>query len=176
MAAAPSRVHQSYDLDCEDAINTHIQLEMYASYVYLSMAFHFDRDDMAQGNLKRFSLSKSHHHQACAEMFMALQNKCGGRIVLHNIARPDRDSWQGGIQAMECAFHMEMTTNQSLLNLHALAKGKGNAYLCDFLKQHCLDQQVQVLKEVSLYLTNLRQMGAPENRLAEYLFNKLSLS
>jgi ferritin len=77
---------------------------------------------------------------------------------------------------MECAFHMEMTINQSLLNLHELAKGKGDAHLCNFLEQHCLGEQANVLKKMGGYLTNLRQMGAPEYGLAEYLFDKLSLS
>ncbi|CAO2624281.1 Ferritin heavy polypeptide-like 17 [Lemmus lemmus] len=71
---------------------------------------------------------------------------------------------------------MEKTINHCLLNLHALAKGKGNAYLCNFLEQSCLNQQVQVLKEVSSSLSNLCQMGAAENPLAEELFEKLSLS
>ncbi|KAL1765150.1 ferritin heavy polypeptide-like 17 [Sigmodon hispidus] len=177
MAEASSQVRQNYDCDCEAAVNTHIQLKLYASYVYLSMAFYFDRDDVAKKNFKQFFLSKSHNHKANAEMFMFLQNKCGGCIVLGDIARPDRNNWQGGIQAMECAYHLEMTINQSLLNLRELAKGKGTIYLCSFLEQHCLDEQAQILKEVSGYLANLRQMEeAEENCLAEYLFDKLSLS
>ena len=77
---------------------------------------------------------------------------------------------------MECAFHMEMLINQSLLNMHEVAKEKGDPHLCHFLEQNCLDQQVDILKEMSGYLTNLRQMGAVEHNLAEYLFDKLSLS
>nr|XP_048317568.1 ferritin heavy polypeptide-like 17 [Myodes glareolus] len=144
MAEASSQVGQKYDCDCEDAVNTYIQLQLSASSVYLYMAFYFDRDDVGQENLKRFFLSKSHDHKASAEMFMILQNQCGGCIDLRRycISGPDRDSWHGGIQAMEYVFHMEMTINQSLLNLHALAKGKGNAYLCNFLEQSCLNQQV----------------------------------
>jgi hypothetical protein len=62
------------------------------------------------------------------------------------------------------------------VNLHELAKGKGDAHLCNFLEQHCLGKQANVLKKMGGYLTNLRQMGAPEYGLAEYLFDKLSLS
>ncbi|XP_036029817.1 ferritin heavy polypeptide-like 17 [Onychomys torridus] len=176
MAEASSKVQQNYDHDCEDAVNTHIQQQLYASFVYLSMASCFDRDDVALENLKCFFLSKSQKCKASAEMFMFLQNKCGGSIVLHNIPRPDRNSWHGGIHAMECALHMEMTTNQSLLNLHELAKGKGSTFLCDFLENHCLDEQVQVLKELSSNLSSLRQMEDPDNGLAEHLLDKLSLS
>lgn len=176
MAEISSQVRQNYDRECEEAVNKFIQLQLYSSYAYTSMAFYFDRDDVALGNFKRYFLSKSYNCKANAEMFMFLQNKRGGNLIFHDIARPDRDNWEGGVQAMECALHLEMTINQSLLNLHELAKTKRDAHLCDFLEQHCLDNQVLVLKEVSGYLTNLRQMGAPELGLAEYLFDKLTLS
>ncbi|CAO2624271.1 Ferritin heavy polypeptide-like 17 [Lemmus lemmus] len=176
MAEASSLMRQNYDRDCEDAVNTYIQLQLSASSVYLSMAFYFDRDDVGQENFKHFFLSKSQGCMASANMFMSLQKECGGCVVLRDIQGPDSNSWHGGIQAMEYALYMEKTINQSLLNLHALAKGKGNSYLCNFLEQSCLNQQVQVLEEVSSSLINLRQMGAAENRLAEELFEKLRLS
>ncbi|CAO2624264.1 Ferritin heavy polypeptide-like 17 [Lemmus lemmus] len=140
------------------------------------MAFYFNRDDIGQENFKYFFLSKSQGCMASAKMFISLQKQCGGCLVLRDIQGPDSDSWHGGIQALEYALHMEKTINHCLLNLHALAKGKGNAYLCNFLEQSCLNQQVQVLKEVSGYLSNLHQMGAPENLMAEELFEKLRLS
>lgn len=176
MAEAPSQVRQNYDRCCEEAVNTHILLLLHASYVYLSMAFYFDRDDVALGNFKRFFLSKSHDCKASVEMFVFLQNKRGGHACLPSISKPDRSNWQGGLRAMECSFCMEMTINQSLLNLHELAKGKGDAHLCCFLEQNFLDEQVRVLKKMGGYLTNLHQMGALEHSLAEYLFDKLSLS
>lgn len=176
MAEEPSQVPQNVDRACEDAVNSHIRLLLYASYVYLSMAFYFDRDDVALENFKRFFLSKSHNCKAAVEMFVFLQNKRGGHACLPSIAKPDRSSWQGALQAMECSFCMEMTINQSLLDLYELAKAKGDAHLCGFLEQHCLGEQVHVLKKMGGYLTNLRQMGAPENGMADYLFDKLSLS
>ncbi|OBS75182.1 hypothetical protein A6R68_14280, partial [Neotoma lepida] len=75
MAEVSSQVQQNYDHDCENAVTTHIQLQLQASYVYLSMAFCFDRDDVALGIFKDFFLSKSHNCKASAEMFMHLQNK-----------------------------------------------------------------------------------------------------
>ncbi|CAO2623979.1 Ferritin heavy polypeptide-like 17 [Lemmus lemmus] len=64
---------------------------------------------------------------------------------------------------MEFAFHMEMNINQSLLNLHKLAKEKGAAGLCYFLEHHCKNEQAHVLHKMSGYLANLCQMGVPEN-------------
>lgn len=176
MAEGAWHVRQNSDGNCEDAVNNHVQLQLHASYVYLSMALFFDRDDVALGNFKRFFLNKSHSCKASAQMFMFLQNKRGGLVFFPSISTPERDSWQGGLHAMEFAFHMEMTINQSLLNLHKLAKEKRVADLCYFLEHHCLDEQAHVLHKMSGYLANLRQMATPENRFADYPFDELSLS
>lgn len=42
-----SRVRQNYHAESEAGVNKQINLELTASYVYLSMAFYFDRDDVA---------------------------------------------------------------------------------------------------------------------------------
>ncbi|XP_021486042.1 ferritin heavy polypeptide-like 17E [Meriones unguiculatus] len=176
MAEASSQVQQNSDLDCEDAVNAHIQLQLYASNVYKSMAFYFDHNDVALGNLKHFFLSKSHNCKAGAEMFVYLQKERGGRVVSHDIGRPEGESWHGALQALECVLRLEKIIHKSLLNLHELAKAENDAQLCHFLEQHCLDAQVQVLKELCDYSANLHQMGALEQNLAENFFGKLSLS
>uniref|UniRef100_A0A8D0PKX5 Ferritin n=1 Tax=Sus scrofa TaxID=9823 RepID=A0A8D0PKX5_PIG len=40
-----SQVYQNYCKDVEVAINHQINLELYASYIYLSMSYDFDCDD-----------------------------------------------------------------------------------------------------------------------------------
>jgi len=49
-----SQVRQNYHAECEAGINKQINLELYASYVYQSMAWHFDRDDVAFPGLHKF--------------------------------------------------------------------------------------------------------------------------
>ncbi|KAL2768866.1 ferritin heavy polypeptide-like 17 [Daubentonia madagascariensis] len=175
MATALSQVRHNYHPDCEAAINSQINLELYAAYVYLSMAFYFDRDDVALRHFARYFLRHSHEERGHAEKLMGLQNQRGGRICLRDIRKPDRQNWEGGLQAMECAFHLEKSVNQSLLELHQLATDKGDAQLCDFLESHYLHEQVKTIKELGDHLTNLRKMGAPDTGLAEYLFDKLTL-
>nr|XP_044996791.1 ferritin heavy chain-like [Jaculus jaculus]XP_044996792.1 ferritin heavy chain-like [Jaculus jaculus] len=175
LAPLPSQVRHNYHPECETAINSHIKLQLYSSYVYLSMAFYCDRDDVALGNFTSFFLSKSQECTVHSEMFLSLQNQRGGRISLDNINKPDRSDWLGGLSVMEDALQLELTLNQSLLDLHQLAIEKGDTHLCNFLQHHCLQQQANVLKEIGGYLTNLRQMRFPENGMAEYLFGRLSL-
>merc|ERR1712108_96157 len=42
-----AKIRQNYHEDCEALINKQINMEFYASYVYLSMSSYFNRDDQA---------------------------------------------------------------------------------------------------------------------------------
>ncbi|XP_059253509.1 ferritin heavy chain-like [Mustela nigripes] len=173
--ASPSQVRQNYHQDPEAAINRQINLELYASYVYLSMSYYFDRDDVALKNFAKYFLHQSHEEREHAEKLVKLQNQRGGRIFLQDIKKPDRDDWENGLNAIECALHLEKSVNQSLLELHKLATDKNDPHLCDFIETHYLNEQVKSIKELGDHITNLRKMGAPESGMAEYLFDKHTL-
>nr|XP_035121227.1 ferritin heavy chain-like isoform X2 [Callithrix jacchus] len=173
--ASPSQVRQNYHQDSEAAINHQINLELYASYVYLSMSYYFDRDDVALKNFAKYFLHQSHEEREHAEKLMKLQNQRGGRIFLQDIKKPDHDDWESGLNAMECALHLEKNVNQSLLELHKLATDKNDPHLCDFIEMHYLNEQVKSIKELGDHVTNLHKMGAPQSGLAEYLFDKHTL-
>ncbi|XP_043939313.1 ferritin heavy chain B-like [Protopterus annectens] len=170
-----SQVRQNYHRDCEAAINRMINMELYASYVYLSMHHYFDRDDVALQNFAKFFKKQSQEEREHAEGFMKLQNKRGGRIFLQDIKRPERDEWSNGLEALTCALELEKTVNQALLDLHNLASEKGDPHLCDFLESHYLDEQVEAIKTLGDYITNLKRVGCPSNGLGEYLFDKHTL-
>ncbi|XP_032141724.1 ferritin heavy polypeptide-like 17 [Sapajus apella] len=174
--APPLQVLQNYDNNCKDAVNSHIKLEFYASYVYLSMAFYFNQDDVALKNFYHYFLCLSDDKMERAQKLMRLQNQRGGFICLHDIRKPERQGWESGLKAMECAFNLEKTINQSLLELYQLATEKGDPHLCDFLESHYLHEQVKAIKELGDYVSNLRKICSPEAGLAEYLFDKLTLS
>ncbi|XP_053436815.1 ferritin heavy chain-like [Nycticebus coucang] len=175
MATVPSQVRINYHTNCEVGVNRQINLELYAYYVYLSMAIYFDRDDVALKNFARYFQRQSHRYWELAKMLMELQNQRGGRVHLQDIKNPGGDDWEDGLQAMECALHLEKNVNQSLLNLYHLARNKGDVQLCDFLEKHFLRQQVKTIKELGGYLTNLHRLGALNSKLAEYVFDKLTL-
>ncbi|KAL1766443.1 ferritin heavy chain [Sigmodon hispidus] len=176
MAAPLSQIEQIYLNECNVALNSQIQLQLYATYVYLSMAYFCNKDEVALGFFALFFLRQSQKWMERTEMlFLLLTERCGF-LTLGRIADQDRHDWLDGLMAMECAFHLEKTLNQSLLQLYQVAESRGDTYLCNLLKRHFLQQQVEILKEMGGYLTNLRKMGAPENRLAEYIFDKLTLA
>uniref|UniRef100_A0A9L0RFX1 Ferritin n=1 Tax=Equus caballus TaxID=9796 RepID=A0A9L0RFX1_HORSE len=177
MTTQLSQVHQHYHLDCEAAVSIQMNLELYASYVYLSVGYYFDGDDVALKPFCHFFLQLSCEEREHAHRLTQLQNLHGGRLCLrlHNIGNPDQDDWESGLEVMKCTLHLEKCISQSLLDLYQLATDKNDAHLCDFLANHHLKEQVKSMKELGGHITNPHKMGAPEDGMAEYLFDKLTL-
>uniref|UniRef100_UPI00398E5D91 ferritin heavy chain, oocyte isoform-like n=1 Tax=Pristiophorus japonicus TaxID=55135 RepID=UPI00398E5D91 len=163
---------QRYHKDCEAAVNKQINMELFSSYVYLSMSFYFDRDDVALCHFAVFFKEHSHEEREHAEKLMEFQNCRGGRIILSDIKKPEQDEWSNGLDALQRALQMEKNVNQSLLHLHKTSTGSTDPHLCDFLETHYLDEQVKMIKKLGDHITNLKRLGAPENGLGEYLFDK----
>uniref|UniRef100_A0A8C9P1S8 Ferritin n=1 Tax=Spermophilus dauricus TaxID=99837 RepID=A0A8C9P1S8_SPEDA len=167
----PSQALLNYHPDFDANVNSQIQLQLYTSYVYLSVAF-CDRHDVALQHFASFFLSRSQEWKVCAKKLLELQQL---RVRLHETTKPGHDDWHSGLQAMECAFHLEKDVNQGLLELHGLATERSNPHLCQFLQRHYLHQQVLIIRELAGYLTNLRRIQALEDPMAEILFDRLTL-
>ncbi|XP_072444278.1 ferritin, middle subunit-like [Chiloscyllium punctatum] len=170
-----SQICQNYHPDCEAAVNKQINLELTASYLYQSLMSYFDRDDVALHHFSQFFKAQSQEKQEHAEKLLKFQNQRGGRVLLQDVKKPERDEWGNGLQAMQVALDLEKNVNQSLLDLHQLSTAQTDPHLCDFLETHYLDEEVEIIKRLGDYITNLKRLGAPENGLGEYLFDRLSL-
>ncbi|XP_034045819.1 ferritin, middle subunit-like [Thalassophryne amazonica] len=170
-----SQVRQNYHRECEAAVNKMVNLELFASYTYTSMAFYFNRDDVALPGFYKFFKENSEEEREHAEKFLSFQNKRGGRIFLQDVKKPERDEWGSGLEAMQCALQLEKNVSEALLNLHKLASEHADPHLCDFLETHYLNEQVETIKKLGDYITNLTRMDAKNNKMAEYLFDKHTL-
>ena len=81
-------VRHNFHADCERAINQQINNELASSYFYLSLAYHFDRDDVALKNFHQYSCKLSAAKKANAERLMKLMNERGGRVRLVDVPTP----------------------------------------------------------------------------------------
>jgi ferritin heavy chain len=171
-----SRIRQNFSAACEDGINKQINLELYASYVYMSMAFYFDRDDVALPGFHKFFKKMSDEEREHAEKLMKYQNSRGGRIILRDVTvssiKPAMDEWGSGLNAIESALQLEKTVNQSLLDLHKVAGEQNDVNFSDFLESHYLQEQIDSIKELSGFATNLKRVGPG---LGEFMFDKETL-
>lgn len=167
-----SLVRQNFHENCEDYINKQINMELHASYVYLALAYQFDRHDIALKGFHKFFKDNSDEEREHAQKLMKYLNDRGGRIKLSPIEPPSKFEFTTGIEAMEVALQLERDVNESLLKLHALASEKSDPHLTDFIEEQFLDEQVQAIKKLGEFITNLKRCGPG---LGEFQFDKLTL-
>jgi len=160
---------QNFHFECEAVINKQINLEFYASYVYMSMSHYFGRDDVAFKGMSKFFKKQSDDEREHAEKFMKYQNSRGGRIILQPIAKPTKDEWGSPLQAILDALDLEKTVNKTLLDLHDISGKHNDAQLCDFVESEFLEEQVKSIKELSDFATQLKRVGTG---LGEEVFDK----
>eukprot|EP00092_Neocalanus_flemingeri_P033097 GFUD01035992.1.p1 GENE.GFUD01035992.1~~GFUD01035992.1.p1 ORF type:complete len:171 (+),score=57.16 GFUD01035992.1:45-557(+) len=154
-----SKIRQNYHEECEALVNKQINMEFYASYVYLSMASYFNRDDQALHGFASFFQKNSNEEREHGMKLMKYQAKRGGRVVFQDIAKPSSMEWGTPLDAMEAALELEKTVNQSLLDLHKVSDSKGDAQFCDFLEAEYLAEQVDGIKEIGDMITKIKRAG-----------------
>jgi len=159
----------NFNEESEALINKQINMEFYASYVYLSMASFFKRDDQALLGFAKYFRENSEEERGHGMKLMDYQAERGGRVVFQDIAKPVSMEWGSPLEAMEATLQLEKTVNQSLLDLHKVAGEKGDAHLCDYLESEFLNEQVESIKKVSDMMTKLKRAGPG---LGEVLIDK----
>jgi len=159
----------NYHEDNEGLVNRQINLELYASYVYMALAHHFDRSDVALKGHHKFFKKMADEENEHAQKFMAYQNKRGGTIVLLDVQKPAQQSWGSALEAHEAALQLEKDIYNALLELHAYASKHNDPHLTNYLEEEFLDEQVKSIKEYGEHITNLKRVGPG---LGEYIFDK----
>merc|ERR1712200_386495 len=154
-----SKIRQNFHEDSEALINKQINMEFYASYVYLSMSSWFNRDDQALHGFASFFRKASDEERDHGMKLMEYQTSRGGRCKFQDIAKPTTMEWGTPLQAMEAALELEKTVNQSLLDLYSKAGDEGDAHLCDFLEGNYLNEQVDGIKEIGDMITKIKRAG-----------------
>merc|ERR1712080_143274 len=150
-----THVRQNYHQDSEALIN----MELYASYVCLSMSAYFARDDLAlHGFAKRFRAASAKEKEH-AEKLIDYQNMRGGRVIFRESAKPSTDDWGTALEAVLPSLELEKTVNESLLAMHKVADDHNGAQMTDFLEGNYLEEQVEAIKEISDLVTKMKRAG-----------------
>merc|ERR1711892_309097 len=156
---AMSKVKQNFHSDSEAMINKQIDMELYASYVYLSLSAYFARDDIAlMGFSKRFKDASAEERDHAMKP-IDYQTMRGGRVVSREIAKPTLDEWGTALEAIEATLELEKTVNESLLTMHKVAGDHNDAQMTDFLEGTYLEEQVEAIKEIADLITKMKRAG-----------------
>lgn len=164
-----SLVRQKFHEECEDALNLQINLELYASYVYLSMAYYFDRSDVALPGHHKYFIKASDEERVHAMKFLTYLNKRGGSVTLRGIDCPEKDDWISAKDAMMEALNLEKKINAHLHVVHEIATTHNDVNFMDFLETEFMQEQVDSIKEIADHVTNLDRVG---KGLGVYIFDK----
>jgi len=154
-----SKIRQNFPEESEAMINKQINMEFYASYVYLSMASYFARDDVALNGFASHFRTESDEERNHGIKLMEYQSKRGGKVVFQDISKPSCMEWGSPLEAMEAALELEKTVNQSLLDIHKISDEKGDAHFCDFLEAEYLGEQVEGIKSIGDWITKIKRAG-----------------
>jgi len=156
---AVSKIRTNFHANTEALINKQINMELHASYVYMSMAAYFDRDDVAlAGFAKRFR-ENSEEERGHALKLIEYQNMRGGRVVFQDVAKAKTDDWTSALNAVEASLELEKKVHEALLELHKEGDSHGDAQLTDFIEGEFLKEQVQAQKEIGTLITQMRNAG-----------------
>jgi len=164
-----SQIRQNYHQDTENAVNQQISLALHASYTYLGMAFHFDRDDVALPHLHKFFAKRSEDKQDMAEKLMKYQNMRGGRVLMQPVQKPTQDVWGSATDALQSALDLEEMLNQAFQGLHDVADQHNDPTTSDFIEEHLLESQVDHIKKIGDHLANAKRTGP---NLGEYMVER----
>lgn len=167
--SSTSRCRQNFSESCESAINSQINMEFAASYVYQAMAAHFAHDSIALPGLAAHFRKEAEEERSHALKFVDYLTKRGGLVKFSDISAPS-GSWKSAREALEAALNLEKAVNASLLKLHSLADEQNDPHLADFIEEEFLDDQVETLKELADLITQLDRCG--NEGLGLYLFDQ----
>jgi len=159
-----SLARQKFSNACEGALNEQINVEYNVSYIYHALFSYFDRDNVGLPGFAKYFKDASDEERDHAEIFMKYQNIRGGKVKLQSILMPavmEFDNAENGeaLYAMELTLSWEKLTNQKLLNLHTVAQEANDGQMTDFIEGNFLTPQVEAIKKVSEYVSQLRRIG-----------------
>merc|ERR1719375_1270725 len=142
------------DPKCEDVLNTQANIEMTVSMVYLALHHHFAADAVSLPGLAAHFLKESEEERAHSMKFMEYQTLRGGSVQLQSIMMPKiefPDSPHGdALYAMELSLALE-----KLNEVHAAGEVAGDSQLMDFVESEFLEDQLNSIKEISDWVTQL---------------------
>ena len=154
---------KNWNKKCEDIVNKQIQIEYWASYQYHLMWSHFDKSDVALKNIADFFKKSSEEEREHAHKLMEYQNLRGGKVVLTGVPGVNldflNDSSNQILSSFEEALRMEQKVYQSLLEVHKTAEESKDPQFTDFIESEYLQEQIEALNQVSLYVTQLEYIG-----------------
>ena len=140
----------------QDAINEQINKEMYSAYLYLSMAVHFETQNL--GGFAHWMRLQSNEELSHAMKFFEYVHERGGRVELKAIAQP-RSEWKSSLALFEQVLEHEQFVTASIYKLYEVSL-KESDYPTQGMLQWFIKEQVEEEKNASEIVEKLKLIDA----------------
>jgi len=144
-----------------DEMNVQINKELFFGYLYLSMAAHFEGENLS-GFAHWMTLQAGEELEHAMKFFEFL-NEVGEKVVLDTIEKPE-SKFESPQKVIEQVLEHEQFVTSRIHLLYKLAV-ETNEYPTQMFLQWFVNEQVEEEKNVTDILENLKLAGASGNAL-----------
>ncbi|KAB7503685.1 Ferritin heavy chain A [Armadillidium nasatum] len=109
------------------------------------MSSYFAQDDVSLPGLAAYYKVASDEEREHAIKFINYQIKRGGKVQIECIRAPPTNNWENALKSLEVSL--------------ALEKRKSDSHLTKYLEDEFLEEQVQAIKELGDYVTQIKRAG-----------------
>lgn len=149
----------------QEALNQHINAELFSSYLYLSMSAYFESQSLpGMANWMRVQAQEELMH---AMKFYAYVNERDGRVTLTAVDGP-RTEWSSPLEVFEEAFRHELKISGLINRLVKLSNDESDFATHSFL-QWFVNEQVEEEAAAKLIIDRLRLVG--DNGVAMFMLD-----
>ena len=147
----------------QDAINTQIKNELYSSYLYLSMAAHYEAANLP--GFASWMRVQSQEEVTHAMKFYDYVNDRGGRVTLYAIDQPPSE-WKSSLEIFQQVLEHEQKVTGMINQLYELALAEKD-FPTQVMLQWFITEQVEEEKNASFVVAELKMI---EERGTSILF------
>jgi ferritin len=141
-----------------EALNEHLNAELYSAYLYLSMAAYFESEDL-EGFAQWMKVQAREEMDHVVRMYGYI-NERDARVLLRSVAAPPND-WQSPLVAFEETLRHEREISERIHKLVELSQRENDHATNSFL-QWFVSEQVEEEASVKKALQSVRLVeGAP---------------
>ena len=137
------------------ALNDQVKHEYYSSYLYLSMAAHFEAANL--GGFAHWMKVQAREEMGHAMKFYEYIYDQGGRVTLQAIEQPPAD-FGSAMSVFQAALEHERKVTGLIRNLYGLA-AKENDYATQVVLQWFINEQVEEEKNATQIVEQLKMIG-----------------
>lgn len=145
----------------QDAINEQINKELFSSYLYLSMAAHFESENLPGfGNWLRIQAEEEREH--AMKLFDHLLER-GGKVELKAIAAP-ATTWESSLTAVEEVVEHEQKVTQSIHDLYQVALSEKD-FAAQVMLHWFIEEQVEEEASAQAILDNMKRIESHDTAI-----------